>query len=66
MCLNECTYQIHLVRSTLPYPDLIQQLRTISPLTTETLLTTDRYYVFRAQRACTLPRRMSWIESQTS
>jgi hypothetical protein len=51
--LNDCTYQVRLVSSTIPYPDSIQQLRKTSPLTTEILRTTDRYYVFRAQRAPT-------------
>jgi hypothetical protein len=49
--LNDCTYQVRLVSSTIAFPDSIQQLRKTIPLTTQILQTTAHYYIFRSQRA---------------
>lgn len=61
--VDDCHYELRLLRSTKPYADSVQQMRKSMPLRTEILGGTDHYYLFQSQRRESDPvmRDTMWV-----
>ena len=47
---SDCNYELKLIETTFIFPESLQKMRKTVPLKTTILVSTDRYYVFKAKR----------------